>query len=118
MSLSTCKSYKLIVEKSTVPVNTGEALKRTVAKYLRSDIPFDVASNPEFLREGTAVEDAFKPDRIVVGLESTRAENLLREIYKPHHRKNQLPLSGHQHCECRINQTREQLLSGYEDFLY
>ncbi|MFH0908716.1 MAG: UDP-glucose/GDP-mannose dehydrogenase family protein [bacterium] len=76
-------SYRLLVEKSTVPVNTGEQLKRTVAKYLRSDIPFDVASNPEFLKEGTAIEDAFHPDRIVVGVESERAGKLLREIYEP-----------------------------------
>ena len=75
--------YRLLVEKSTVPVNTAEQLKRTVAKYSRSDIDFDVASNPEFLREGSAIEDAFKPDRIVVGVESERAGKLLRDIYAP-----------------------------------
>lgn len=75
--------YRLLVEKSTVPVNTGEQLKRAVSKYLRADIPFDVASNPEFLKEGTAIEDAYKPDRIVVGIESERASKLLREIYAP-----------------------------------
>ncbi len=76
-------SYRLLVEKSTVPVNTGEQLKRTVTKYLREDIPFDVASNPEFLREGTALKDAFQPDRIVIGVESERAASLLRNIYEP-----------------------------------
>ncbi len=76
-------SYRLLVEKSTVPVNTGEQLKRTVTKYLREDVPFDVASNPEFLREGTALKDAFHPDRIVIGVESERASTLLREIYNP-----------------------------------
>lgn len=76
-------SYRLLVEKSTVPVNTGERLKRTMAKYLSEDIEFDVASNPEFLREGTALEDAFAPDRIVVGVESERAGELLEQIYKP-----------------------------------
>ncbi len=75
--------YRLLVEKSTVPVNTGEQLKRTVSKYLRSDIPFDVASNPEFLKEGTALEDANQPDRIVVGVDSERAGKLLRDIYEP-----------------------------------
>ena len=75
--------YRLLVEKSTVPVNTGEQLKRTVSKYLRADIPFDVASNPEFLKEGTAIEDANDPDRIVVGVESERAGKLLRDIYEP-----------------------------------
>ncbi len=76
-------SYRLLVEKSTVPANTGEELKRAVTKYLRSDIDFDVASNPEFLREGSAIEDAFSPDRIVVGVESERAAKLLRDIYAP-----------------------------------
>ena len=75
--------YRLLVEKSTVPVNTGIQLKRTVSKYLREKVDFDVASNPEFLREGSAVHDAFNPDRIVVGVESERAARLLREIYEP-----------------------------------
>lgn len=81
-------SYRLLVEKSTVPVNTAEQLKRTVAKYSRADIDFDVASNPEFLREGSAIEDAFKPDRIVVGVESERAGKLLQAIYDPIVRKS------------------------------
>ncbi|HPF99205.1 MAG TPA: UDP-glucose/GDP-mannose dehydrogenase family protein [Kiritimatiellia bacterium] len=80
-------SYRLLVEKSTVPVNTAEQLKRTVAKYSRADVPFDVASNPEFLREGSAIEDAMDPDRIVVGIESERAAKLLREVYEPLTRK-------------------------------
>jgi UDPglucose 6-dehydrogenase len=77
------KSYRLLIEKSTVPVNTAEQLKRTVSKYSREDVPFDVASNPEFLREGSAIEDAMAPDRIVVGIESERAAKLLREVYAP-----------------------------------
>lgn len=77
------KSYRLLVEKSTVIVNTNEQLKRTMNKYLKEDTPFDIASNPEFLREGTAIKDAFQPDRIVVGVESERAGALLREIYAP-----------------------------------
>lgn len=76
-------SYRLLVEKSTVPVNTGEQLKRTITKYLKDSVDFDVASNPEFLKEGTALEDAFDPDRIVVGVESERAAKLMREIYAP-----------------------------------
>lgn len=75
--------YRLLVEKSTVPVKSGENLKRTIAKYTRSDIPFDVASNPEFLREGSAIPDAMNPDRIVVGVESDRASKLMRQIYQP-----------------------------------
>lgn len=76
-------SYRLLVEKSTVIVNTSERLRRTMHKYLKENIPFDIASNPEFLREGTALQDAFHPDRIVVGVESPRAARLLREIYEP-----------------------------------
>jgi len=76
-------SYRLLVEKSTVPVNTSEQLKRNLNKYLAEDIPFDIASNPEFLREGAAINDAFHPDRIVVGIESERAAKLLREVYEP-----------------------------------
>lgn len=76
-------SYKLLIEKSTVPVNTHQLVKKTVQRYLKKDIPFDVASNPEFLREGSAVYDFLNPDRIVVGVESKRAEELMRELYKP-----------------------------------
>jgi len=76
-------SYRLLVEKSTVIVNTNEQLRRTLNKYLKQDVPFDIASNPEFLREGTAIQDAFHPDRIVVGVESERSAALLREIYAP-----------------------------------
>ena len=77
------KSYKLIVDKSTVPVETGEWVEHTMRINLKKNIPFDVASNPEFLREGSAVYDTFNPDRIVIGVKSKRAENLLKEIYAP-----------------------------------
>ncbi len=76
------KSYRLIVEKSTVPVETGEEVKRTIRQYKAKGVSFDVASNPEFLREGTAVRDFLEPDRIVVGVESKRAEKMLRELYR------------------------------------
>lgn len=75
--------YRLIVEKSTVIVNTNQQLRRTMNLYLRQNIPFDIASNPEFLREGQAIRDAFNPDRIVVGVEGKHAAKLLREIYAP-----------------------------------
>ncbi len=75
--------YRLLVEKSTVIVNTNEQLRRTMNKYLKEAVPFDIASNPEFLREGRAIRDAFHPDRIVVGVESDRAAKLLRELYEP-----------------------------------
>jgi UDPglucose 6-dehydrogenase len=78
-------SYKLVVEKSTVPVLTGERIKKTMKIYSREkgDVEFDVASNPEFLAEGSAVIDFLYPDRIVIGVESERAEALLREAYAP-----------------------------------
>ncbi len=75
--------YKLIVEKSTVPVQTAQWIKRTILRYAGNDAEFDVASNPEFLREGTAVHDFFHPDRIVIGVESERAREWLLELYKP-----------------------------------
>jgi UDPglucose 6-dehydrogenase len=75
------RDYKLVVEKSTVPVKTGSWLKRTLALRAPQGVPFDVASNPEFLREGTAIQDFLHPDRIVVGVESEQAGNLLRELY-------------------------------------
>ncbi len=75
--------YKLIVEKSTVPVQTAQWIKRTILRYASNDAEFDVASNPEFLREGTAVHDFFHPDRIVIGVESERAKEWLLELYRP-----------------------------------
>ncbi len=75
--------YKLIVEKSTVPVQTAQWIKRTIQRYAKGNADFDVASNPEFLREGTALYDFFHPDRIVVGVESERAREWLEELYRP-----------------------------------
>lgn len=75
--------YKLIVEKSTVPVNTHQWVKKTVQRYSNGNIQFDVASNPEFLREGTGVYDFNNPDRIVVGVESENAHKIFQELYRP-----------------------------------
>lgn len=77
------KDYHLIVEKSTVPVQTGKWVRTTIERYNRGKTPFDVASNPEFLREGSAVEDFLRPDRIVVGCDTERAREIMREIYGP-----------------------------------
>ncbi len=77
------RSYKILVEKSTVPVNTHRFIKRTVNRFLGKDAPFDVVSNPEFLREGSAVHDFLNPARIVIGVESETAERRLRELYRP-----------------------------------
>jgi UDPglucose 6-dehydrogenase len=78
------KSPKLVIEKSTVPARTGQELKRALSVYSRkTNVTFRVASNPEFLREGTAVGDFLHPDRIVVGVEDEAAEKQLKEIYRP-----------------------------------
>jgi len=83
----TMDSYRLIVEKSTVPAATGKRIERTVRLNLPKKnnkiIEFDVASNPEFLREGSAISDFMHPDRVVIGVESKRAEEILKDIYKP-----------------------------------
>lgn len=75
--------YRLVVEKSTVPVQTGRWIERTLAVYNGGLAKCDVASNPEFLREGSAVHDFLHPDRIVVGVGNARAEELLRALYAP-----------------------------------
>jgi UDPglucose 6-dehydrogenase len=78
------KTPKLVVEKSTVPATTGVALGRALTAYSRGgELKFQVASNPEFLREGTAVRDFFHPDRIVVGVEDEASAAKLREVYRP-----------------------------------
>ncbi len=76
-------SYRLIVEKSTVPVRTGEWVVKTIKENVHADVEFDVASNPEFLREGTAIDDFMRPDRVVIGTDSQRASSLLVNLYEP-----------------------------------
>ncbi|MBM3942644.1 MAG: UDP-glucose/GDP-mannose dehydrogenase family protein [SAR202 cluster bacterium] len=75
--------YKLIVEKSTTPVRTAEQFHRTIARYSNGQHPFDVAVNPEFLREGTALQDFFHPDRVVLGVATPEARQMLLQIYQP-----------------------------------
>jgi UDPglucose 6-dehydrogenase len=76
------KEYKVVVDKSTVPVGTAEKVQKAIAKHCKTD--FSVVSNPEFLREGFAVEDFMKPDRVVVGTDSTKAKKIMEELYKPY----------------------------------
>lgn len=78
--------YVLVVTKSTVPVGTAQKVKATIQAELDKrglDVPFDVASNPEFLKEGNAIDDFMKPDRVVVGVESEKAKELMTKLYKP-----------------------------------
>ncbi|HTX89537.1 MAG TPA: UDP-glucose/GDP-mannose dehydrogenase family protein [Bacteroidales bacterium] len=86
------KDYLLVVTKSTVPVGTAEKVKAAIREELnkrQSALEFDVASNPEFLKEGAAIDDFLRPDRIVIGLDSERAEELMKKLYKP------FTLNGH-----------------------
>jgi UDPglucose 6-dehydrogenase len=83
---------KIVVDKSTVPVGTADKVRDAIANELKSrgaSIPFHVVSNPEFLKEGAAVEDFQRPDRIVVGLNSAKAEEVMREIYAPFQRQHE-----------------------------
>ncbi len=76
-------SYKIVVDKSTVPVKTGEKVSETIKRYCPAKAEFDVVSNPEFLREGFAVGDLMKPDRVVIGVRSQRPVAAMKEIYTP-----------------------------------
>ena len=75
--------YKIVVDKSTVPVKTGEKVSETIKRYCKARVEFDVVSNPEFLREGFAVGDLMKPDRVVIGVRSPRPVAAMKEIYAP-----------------------------------
>ena len=126
--------YKVVVEKSTVPVYTSDWVRKIILRNGAAPDSFDVASNPEFLREGTAVTDFLYPDRIVVGADSERCAAVLREIYAPHDRWQLLPAQGcdsrtrpgpdsssadrHQRQERRTDQACLQCVSGDEDFVY
>lgn len=78
-------SYKIVVDKSTVPVQTGEKVAETIKRYCKARVDFDVVSNPEFLREGFAVEDFMKPDRVVIGVRSQRPVQAIKQVYEPFH---------------------------------
>ncbi len=80
---SAMNEYKIIVEKSTVPVQTGKWVKTVIERFSKRIRDFDVASNPEFLREGSAIDDFLHPDRVVLGVESQQAQEKLLELYKP-----------------------------------
>lgn len=78
-------SYKIVVDKSTVPVKTGDKVAETIKRYCKARVDFDVVSNPEFLREGFAVGDLMQPDRVVIGVRSQRPVPAMKEIYAPFH---------------------------------
>ena len=76
-------SYKIVVDKSTVPVKTGDKVAETIKRYCKAQVDFDVVSNPEFLREGFAVQDLMQPDRVVIGVRSQRPVPAMQEVYSP-----------------------------------
>ena len=75
--------YRVIVTKSTVPVGTGDRIRKTISKNLKEQVDFDIVSNPEFLREGSAIEDFMRPNRVVIGANSQQAIAIMRDLYKP-----------------------------------
>jgi len=75
--------YKIIASKSTMPVRTSQKIKEIITKFRPKNIAFDIVSNPEFLKEGSAIKDFLEPDRIVIGVESKKAEKIMRDVYKP-----------------------------------
>jgi UDPglucose 6-dehydrogenase len=81
----TMTDYKIVVDKSTVPVKTGEKVAETIKRYNKHKVDFDVVSNPEFLREGCAVQDLMQPDRVVIGVSGPRPVAKMKEIYSPFH---------------------------------
>ncbi|HWD19986.1 MAG TPA: UDP-glucose/GDP-mannose dehydrogenase family protein [Verrucomicrobiae bacterium] len=81
---SAMTSYKIVVDKSTVPVKTGEKVAETIKRYCKAKVDFDVVSNPEFLREGFAVDDFMKPDRVVIGVGSPRPVAAMKQVYAPY----------------------------------
>src|SRR5438477_7073218 len=81
-------SYKIVVDKSTVPVRTGDKVAETIKRYCKARVEVDVVSNPEFLREGFAVDDFMKPDRVVIGVASQRPVAGTKEVYGPYNAPN------------------------------
>jgi len=127
-------SYTVVAEKSTVPVYTNEWIRRVIERNGGGRDMFDVTSNPEFLREGTAVADFLHPDRIVVGADSQRAADVLRAVYAPlvsgeyYEQLGSIPgkctaaapptLAAYLHQECRNYQARLQCVLGHENFIH
>ncbi len=86
------QEYKVIVDKSTVPVGTADSVRQAISEELKTrsvDLPFSVVSNPEFLKEGAAVEDFMKPDRVVIGVDDDRATQIMRTLYAPFQRNHE-----------------------------
>ncbi len=92
IALNMGEGYKVIVDKSTVPVKTAEKVQETIKRYSKKESRFDVVSNPEFLKEGTAIQDTMEPDRIVIGSDSETAAKKMVELYAPIINKMNVPV--------------------------
>ncbi len=110
------EGFTVVVTKSTVPVGTGDEIERII-RARRPDAEFAVVSNPEFLREGAAIEDFKRPDRVVVGTEDERAQAVMRELYRPLN-LNETPILFTGRRTSRTDQICGQRLPGHEDHLH
>jgi len=109
------QDYVVVVNKSTVPVGTAEKVRAAIGKTATSD--FDVASNPEFLREGFAIDDFMAPDRIVIGTSSARARQTLEDLYQPFAREGN-PINFMDEALRRDDQVRRQCIPGRQGDFY
>ena len=116
----TLEQYAVIIDKSTVPVGTADQVKSAIKAELDArcvDVPFDVVSNPEFLKEGAAVADFRSPDRVVVGADSDQARRMMAKLYEPLIRKPR-SFVAHGCARCGDDQIRGQRDAGDANFIY
>ena len=107
--------YKVIVDKSTVPVGTAEKVHAAIAKNYKGE--FDVVVNPEFLREGVAVEDFMKPDRVVIGTSSERARKVMNDLYAPFVRQGN-PIIFMDERSAELTKYAANSFLGHQDFFH
>ncbi len=110
-------SYKVVVTKSTVPAGTGTMVRDIIEEHSTEDHPFSVASNPEFLREGSAIEDFMRPNRVVLGTEDEHAAAILQDLYRPLY-LIETPIVVTDVVSRRGDQVRLQRLSGDQDLVH
>ena len=111
----TAQDYIVVVTKSTVPVGTNRQVKQIIRKT-NPNLQFDVASNPEFLREGAAIEDFMRPDRVVIGVQNDRAKSVMEDIYRPLYLRDYPIVSTD--LESRVDQICRKRIFGDENHLY
>ena len=109
--------YKVVATKSTVPVGTATRVREIIKAHQSKPINFDVAANPEFLREGSAIEDFMRPDRVVIGVESEQAAAILKDLYRPLY-LIETPFVVTNGTNGRSDQIRVERVPGHKDFLY